>query len=195
MFTGIIEFQGSIEASSAVPGGIRLRIRCPGFGRGLAIGESVAVDGVCLTVTARGAGWFDADISPETSRRTTLGRPGRGRVVNLERPLAATGRLGGHFVQGHVDATAAVRSIRRGGEFTEMAFEAPRALRPFLVEKGSVAVNGVSLTVASLRGGRFTVALIPHTLKETNLSSLKSGSKVNIEVDILAKYVRSFLDR
>ncbi|HXI03370.1 MAG TPA: riboflavin synthase, partial [Candidatus Saccharimonadales bacterium] len=152
-------------------------------------------NGTCLTVIAADADGVHMDVSPETVRVTSLAGLKRGSLVNLERPVRADARMGGHFVQGHVDATAAVRSIRRGGEFTEMAFEAPRALRPFLVEKGSVAVNGVSLTVASLRGGRFTVALIPHTLKETNLSSLKSGSKVNIEVDILAKYVRSFLDR
>jgi riboflavin synthase len=193
MFTGIIEWMGSIGRSSPVPGGTKVRIECRGFGGRLSTGESVAVDGVCLTVIARGAHWFEAEISPETARRSTLGRLRAGRIVNLERPLPATGNVGGHFVQGHVDVVSTVRSVRKSGGFTEMTIQSARGYGSYLVEKGSVAVNGVSLTVASVRKGAFTVALIPHTLEMTNLSRLRPGSPVNIEVDILAKYVRSFL--
>jgi riboflavin synthase len=193
MFTGIIEWMGSIGRSSPVPGGTKVRIECRGFGGRLSTGESVAVDGVCLTVIARRAHWFEAEISPETARRSTLGRLRAGRIVNLERPLPATGNVGGHFVQGHVDVVSTVRSVRKRGGFTEMTIQSARGYGSYLVEKGSVAVNGVSLTVASVKKGAFTVALIPHTLEMTNLSRLRPGSTVNIEVDILAKYVRSFL--
>lgn len=195
MFTGIIEHLGTIEETGKVPGGIRVRIGCRGLAGGLAPGDSVAVDGVCLTVTERTGRWFEAEISPETARRSTLDRLRAGRPVNLERPLAASGRLGGHFVQGHVDATTRVRSVRRQGGFIEIAFDAPAGLRRYIVEKGSISINGVSLTVASLRGGAFTIALIPHTLRMTNLSRLRAGSRVNVEVDILAKYVESLTAR
>lgn len=195
MFTGIIEQLGVVEEVATVPGGRRLRIGCRVQGEPLERGESIAVDGVCLTVTSLGQGWFEADVGPETARRTTLGRAGAGREVNLERPLRAGGRLGGHIVQGHVDATTALHSIGRKGEFTEMTFRTPPALRGYLVEKGSVAINGVSLTVASLRRGSFTIALVPHTLKATNLSRLRVGSRVNVEADILAKYVESLARR
>lgn len=193
MFTGIIESLGTIEETGRVPGGTRVRIGCAELSGSLAVGDSIAIDGVCLTVTASTSRWFEAEISPETGRRSTLGRLRAGRVVNLERPLAAGGRLGGHFVQGHVDGTCAVRSLARQGDFVEMTLETPRNLRRYVVEKGSISVNGVSLTVASLRGGVFTVALIPHTLKMTNLSRLRAGSRVNLEVDILAKYVESLV--
>lgn len=193
MFTGIIEATGRIGRITRIPGGSRLRIESAGYGAELSLGDSVAVDGVCLTVVARSRGWFDAEISPETARRTTLGRARAGRRVNLERPLAASGRLGGHFVQGHVDGTAPVQSVRRSREFVEMDFAVPAGLRRYMVEKGSVAVNGVSLTIAALKRGAFTVALIPHTLDATNLSGLRAGTPVNIEVDILAKYVKALL--
>lgn len=193
MFTGIIEATGRIGRFARTPGGSRVRITSPGYGSGLSPGESVAVDGACLTVTARGRDWFEADISPETARRTTLGRARAGRCVNLERPLAASGRLGGHFVQGHVDTTARVLSLRRRREFAEMVIACPAALRGYLVEKGSVAVNGVSLTVASLTRTAFTAALIPHTLEATNLSDIRAGSAVNLEADILAKYIKALM--
>jgi len=195
MFTGIIEEVGRIRSILRREGALRAKVFRPNSRKDLATGDSVAVDGVCLTVVARGTNWFEAEISAETCRRSTLGAARPGREVNLERPLAATGRLGGHFVQGHVDATGSVRSVRREGAFVEMVFRYPAALRGLLVEKGSVAVNGVSLTIASLTGATFTVALVPHTLKVTNLGVLKPADAVNIEVDVLAKYVRALLDR
>src|SRR6266850_2237558 len=195
MFTGIIEEVGRVQSAVRRRGALRVRIHRPGSQRDLARGDSIAVDGVCLTVVARGRDWFEAEVSPETCRRSTLGAARAGRSVNLERPLAASGRLGGHFVQGHVDASGSVRSIRRAGAFVEMAFGYPAALRGLLVEKGSIAVNGVSLTIASMTSTAFTAALIPHTLEGTNLGTLKPSDAVNLEVDILAKYVRALLDR
>jgi riboflavin synthase len=194
MFTGIVEAVGRVERVGRVSGGTSARVGCPARGFELEVGGSVAVDGVCLTVTARGPGWFEAAISPETARRSTLGGLRPGRRVNLERPLAASGRLGGHFVQGHVDATARVRSVRRAGAFVTMTVAAPAALRPYLVEKGSVALNGVSLTVAAAGRTGFSAALVPHTLSATNLSELRAGDAVNVEVDVLAKYVKALLD-
>jgi riboflavin synthase len=195
MFTGIIEEIGRIQSVSRQRGALRARVLRPDSRKDLDEGDSIAVDGVCLTVVARGPDWFEAEISPETCRRSTLGAARAGRKVNLERPLAASGRLGGHFVQGHVDATGTVRSIRGEGAFVEMAFRYPAKLRGLLVEKGSIAVNGVSLTIASLTSTAFTVALIPHTLDVTNLGVLRPADAVNLEVDILAKYVRALLDR
>lgn len=195
MFTGIVEEVGRIRSAVRRRGGLRAKVGCPGFKEAFKVGESVAVDGVCLTVVARGSGWFEAEISPETCRRSTLGSARAGRRVNVERPLAAAGRLGGHFVQGHVDATGSVQSIRREGAFTEMSFRYPAALRGLVVEKGSIAVDGVSLTVASTSPSSFTVALIPHTLGETNLGERRVGDQVNLEADVLAKYVRALLER
>jgi len=194
MFTGIIEGLGGIEKLTRVPGGLRARILWPRAAGDLALGDSVAVDGVCLTVVARARNWFEADVSPETLKRTTLGSLRAGARVNLERPLAASGRLGGHFVQGHVDGKGKMKSVRRAHDFSEMTFSYPAAWRGMLVEKGSVAVNGVSLTVAGLTKREFKVALIPHTLKLTNLGGLKPGAAVNLEVDILAKYVKALLE-
>jgi len=195
MFTGIVEAVGRIDKVGRVPGGATVRIGCPGFGEEMKPGESVAVDGVCLTVVSRGPGWFEAEVSPETARRSTLAEARAGRRVNLERPLRASSRLGGHFVQGHVDATGTVRSVGRRGAFVEMTIAHPASLRGFLVEKGSIGVNGVSLTIASLARGAFKVSLVPHTLTWTNLSDLRAGSAVNLEVDILAKYVKALLRR
>ncbi len=195
MFTGIIECVGRIEKITRRAGSARARIACGGLGSGLSTGDSIAVDGVCLTVVARGTGWFESDISPETARRSTLGGARRGMRINVERPLAASGRLGGHFVQGHVDATGKVAGVAGRGGFLEMSISYPASLRGLLVEKGSIAVNGVSLTIAGLDRGAFKVALIPHTLKVTNLSALGVGDAVNLEADILAKYVRALLDR
>jgi riboflavin synthase len=195
MFTGIVEAVGRIDRIGKVPGGSSARVSCPGYGEDLRPGDSIAVDGVCLTVTARGSGWFEAEISPETAKRSTLGGARPGRRVNLERPLAASARLGGHFVQGHVDARGTVKSVRRTGRFVEMTIAHPASLKGYLVEKGSVGVNGVSLTVASAGPRGFKVALIPHTLDGTNLSDLRSGDTVNLEADILAKYVEAILKR
>jgi riboflavin synthase len=193
MFTGIIERLGEIRRTAAIPGGRRIRVQCKGFGSGLGPGDSIAVDGTCLTVVSRARDWFEAELSSETCKRTTLGAVRQGHGVNLERPLKASDRLGGHFVQGHVDARTVVKAVSRQADFIEMTFVLPPSLRGMLVEKGSVAVNGVSLTVSSINKSAFSVALIPHTLEVTNLSKLRRGSTVNLEVDILAKYVRALV--
>ena len=194
MFTGMIEGLGEISKLARIPGGVRLRILWPGEGARLGLGDSLAVDGTCLTVVARGRDWFEADVSPETLKRTTLRSAGVGWRVNLERPLAAAGRLGGHFVQGHVDGTGKVRSVKKTAGFAEMTITHPAGWRGLLVEKGSVAVNGVSLTVAGVAREAFRVALIPHTMKLTNLGGLRPGAVVNLEIDILAKYVKSLME-
>lgn len=188
MFTGIVEEVGRIAARD----GLRLTVAC-GFGD-LGIGDSVAVNGVCLTVTELEAGTFAAELSEETLARTSLGALVEGSPVNLERPVPAGGRLGGHVVQGHVDATGTVKALDPQEGSVVMWIEAPAALRRYLVGKGSVAVDGVSLTVAGLQDGAFSLALIPHTLTATTLSSKAPGDIVNLEVDILAKYVESLLE-
>ncbi|MCW3042290.1 MAG: riboflavin synthase, alpha subunit [Actinobacteria bacterium] len=187
MFTGIIEEVGRVTAA----GGLRLAVSC-GFGD-LGIGDSIAVNGVCLTVMELDAGTFAAELSEETLARTSLGTLTGGSPVNLERPVPVGGRLGGHVVQGHVDGTGTVAALDPQEGSVLMWIEAPRALQRYLVEKGSVAVDGVSLTVAGVRGDAFSVALIPHTLTATTLQSKAPGDAVNLEVDILAKYVESLL--
>ncbi|MGH2717532.1 MAG: riboflavin synthase, partial [Actinomycetota bacterium] len=176
--------------------GLTVRIAC-GFDD-LAIGDSVAVSGTCLTVTFFGGGEFAAELSEETLTRTSLGALAEGSPVNLERPLQAGGRLGGHVVQGHVDGTATVSRIDHRDGSVEIWFCPPAELRRYLVEKGSVALDGISLTVARIAadgdaGGEFSVAVIPHTLRATNLGTRQPGDRVNVEVDILAKYVEALL--
>ena len=190
MFTGIVEEVGRVTSS----GSLRVEIAC-GLGPELGIGDSIAVNGVCLTVTDLPPGRFAAELSEETLSRTSLGVLGAGSPVNLERPVPAGGRLGGHVVQGHVDGTGAVRSLEALQGSVVMWIEPPGGLQRYLVEKGSVAVDGVSLTVAGLQDGAFSVALIPHTLAATTLSGKVPGDIVNLEVDILAKYVESLLKR
>ena len=151
------------------------------------------MNGACLTVTARRATRFTVDISPETLRRTTLGRLVPGTRVNLERALRLGDRLGGHVVQGHVDGVGRLEAIRPNGDWLAYRFSAPRALAPYLVEKGSIAVDGVSLTVYACRGGSFTVALIPHTLAETTLGARKPGDRVNLEADVLLKHIATMV--
>jgi riboflavin synthase len=187
VFTGIVEEVGRVAGRA----GLRLEVAC-GL-PDLAIGDSIAVNGVCLTVMALTEGTFAAELSEETLARSALGSLNGGSAVNLERPVPAGGRLGGHVVQGHVDGTGTVASVDPQAGSLAMWIEAPAALRRYLVEKGSVAVDGVSLTVAGLRDGAFSVALIPHTLTATTLSTKAAGDVVNLEVDILAKYVESLL--
>ena len=200
MFTGIITELGTIlEPPVKEKGGWRVRIDAPLTARGLAIGGSVAVDGVCLTAVAVRRKGFTVQVVAETARRSTFGTPrfARGGVrVNLERPLRASAELGGHFVQGHVDAMARVSSLKRADQEVALSLETPRIIAGLIVEKGSIAINGVSLTVASLSGGRkphFTVALIPHTMELTNLGCLDKGDHVNLEADILGKYIQALL--
>jgi riboflavin synthase len=187
MFTGIVETVGTVAEISGA------RVRLKSDLDDLAVGESVAVNGVCLTVVEPDGGSFSADISEETARRTSLGALETGSPVNLERAMAAGGRFGGHVVQGHVDSVGQVSEIRQLAGSVEMHFSLPPELERYLVEKGSVTVEGVSLTVASLGPGRFSVALIPHTLQSTTLGTKLPGDPVNIEVDVLAKYVERLL--
>jgi riboflavin synthase len=188
MFTGLIEAVGHVDQVVRTDTGIRLGVRT-GLAAELTDGESVSVNGVCLTVAELAAGMFAADIGPETARVTTLGGLQPGQSVNLERALRADGRFGGHFVQGHVDGLGTVRELRAegGAHWLKVGYSA--VLAPYLVTKGSVAVEGVSLTVAALDGDHFDVMIIPFTWAHTNLGSLEVGSPVNLECDVVGKYV------
>ena len=186
MFTGLIEFIGEVARVETRPAGQRLHLRTP---LAVAAGESVAVNGVCLTVTPSGADGVHADIGPETARVTTLGSLRPGERVNLERAMRADSRFGGHFVQGHVDGTGTVRAVRPDGDAYWITIAFAEELAPYLIRKGSIAVDGVSLTVADLRDGEFDVMIIPFTWVHTNLSALVPGSRVNLECDMVGKYV------
>jgi riboflavin synthase len=188
MFTGLVEAIGEITEVKPTPGGFRLRLSTS-LAPDLANGDSIAVNGVCLTVVAVDPQGVHLDVSPETARVTTLGAVRRGSVVNLERPLRADARLGGHFVQGHVDATATVDYVRQDGDSYWLTIVFAAALGPYIVRKGSIAVNGVSLTVAGVDDRRFDVQIIPYTWTHTNFHGLKAGDTVNLECDILGKYV------
>jgi riboflavin synthase len=188
MFTGLIESTGTVRALAPVDGGQRLTIDTP-LGAVLAPGDSVATNGVCLTVVAHDDGSWSADVSPETLRVTALGRLVPGASVNLERPLAVGSRLGGHFVQGHVDGTGRVVSVHPEGEFYRVRVSFPPSLAPYFIEKGSVAVDGISLTVASLGDTTFDVQIIPHTWTATTLRHTQPGDLVNLECDMVGKYV------
>lgn len=194
MFTGLVEETGIITTRREIADGLRLVIRASLVLAALRLGESIAVSGVCLTVVERDGDTFAVDCSPETLRRTTLGELGVGSPVHLERPLAADGRFGGHFVQGHVDGTGRVLWQRREGDSLLVAYSAPAGVAPYLVPKGSVTVDGVSLTVVDCSPTQFTVALIPHTLAVTRFDRLTIGDRVNLEADILAKYVAKALE-
>ncbi|HZP40699.1 MAG TPA: riboflavin synthase [Candidatus Binatia bacterium] len=195
MFTGIIEVVGRVVDVRRGGSGAALTIATPRRLPRLALGESIAVNGACLTVTRRAGTGFTVDVSPETLRRTTLGGFRAGTRVNLERALRFGDRLGGHVVQGHVDGTGRLERIAPDGAWVAYRFSAPAHLAPYLVEKGSIAVDGVSLTVFDCRGGRFTVALIPHTLAKTTLGKLRPGDAVNLEADVLLKHVAAMLRR
>jgi riboflavin synthase len=192
MFTGIVEQLGSVMLAERGHDGMRLVIDT-GPLDGVEVGDSLAVSGVCLTAVSAEPGRVTVDVVRETLERTTLGDLARGDPVNLERPMAANGRFDGHIVQGHVDGVGVVTSIVEEGEGQRMTVEVPKSLHRYLVEKGSITVDGVSLTVASLTGDGFEVALIPHSLEVTTLGLRKTGEKVNLEVDVLAKYVERLL--
>ena len=196
MFTGIVIERGRLIADPAPSGqgGVRLEIgMSPELAARLAIGDSLAVAGVCLTITDKDTDQIAVELSPETLSRTTLGALRSGDAVNLEPALRMGDPLGGHWVQGHVDSTAHVVDRRDLTDHRELAFSIPPDLEPLLVEKGSVTVDGVSLTVSALLPDRFEVALIPHTLDVTTLSDLATGDRVNLEVDVLGKYVHRIL--
>jgi len=191
MFTGIVRERGRVASMQQGPEGLRLDIDAPETASQLGIGDSVSVSGACLTATEVANGSFAVTAVQETLDRTTLGRLATGAEVNLETATRAGDPLGGHFVQGHVDAVGRVTTFEDGRLWVEAA---PEILR-YCVEKGSIAVDGVSLTIAGLRDGAFEVALIPHTLEVTTLGTLEPGDEVNLEVDVLAKYVERLIDR
>lgn len=190
MFTGIITDIGSVAAVE-MRGDMRARIACNYDMTGVDLGASIACDGVCLTVVAKGADWFDVDISAETLDKTSIGANGWpvGHRINLERALRVGDELGGHIVSGHVDGVARIIEMRLEGDSLRLTFEAPAGLARFIAPKGSVALNGTSLTVNEVQGNRFGVNLIPHTQEVTTWGGVKVGEAVNLEIDTLARYV------
>ena len=196
MFTGIIEHLGKVASLTANGEGGKLRIDltgAPQIAAEMKQGDSIAVNGCCLTVVEFGKKHFAADLSGETLRRTSLGEKKPGDPVNLERPLAAGARLGGHFVQGHVDGAGRVTALTPEGENWWLSVEVPEDLRRYVAKKGSISIEGVSLTVARWHDGVASIAIIPFTYQHTNIHALRTGDAVNLEVDILAKYVESLL--
>ena len=191
MFTGLVETTGQLRTRTRRGTGFRVEI-ATSLGP-LSLGESVSVNGACLTVVDQDSSGFAADVSAETHERTTLGALAVGDPVNLERALAAGDRLGGHLVTGHVDGVATVAELSKEGDATRVLVEAPRDLLPFIAEKGSVALDGVSLTVNRVQGTRFELMLIPHTLAVTTLRTLSAGRRLNLEVDLVARYVVRYL--
>ena len=188
MFTGLVEAVGELIERKPTSGGLRLRVASP-LASELSPGDSLAVNGVCLTVILAEAGEIHADIGPETVRVTTLGTLGRGSQLNLERPLRLDSRLGGHFVQGHVDTTGYVEELRADTDSHWLTVSFPRELAPFLVHKGSIAVDGISLTIAGLGVDRFDVQVVPYTMTHTNLGRAELRDRVNLEADMVGKYV------
>lgn len=193
MFTGIIQEIGTVVQARAVAGGMELAVEATAA-ESSRIGDSIAVNGACLTVAKLDERVFYADVSPETLVKTTLGAFRPGIKVNIELPLAAGERFGGHFVQGHVDTVGTVVEKRNEGAFVVMGFSAPQEFMRYLVPKGSVAVDGISLTVIDLEETLFRVSLIPHTLEVTTLGMVSIGDKVNLEADMIGKYVYEYLN-
>ena len=188
MFTGLVESVGRIAECQPVPAGVRLRIETP-LASELTPGDSLAVNGVCLTVTSNDAREVHADVGPETLRVTTLGRLTADSLVNLERPLRADSRFGGHFVMGHVDGTGIIEALQAEADFSWITIRFPGQLAPYFIPKGSIAIDGISLTVARLGDDRLDVMIIPFTLQHTNLKNAKAGDPVNLECDMVGKYV------
>ncbi len=193
MFTGLIEELGEIRSISKKGNSMRLSIAAHKIMTDLAIGDSIAINGICLTVTDFASGRFSVDVMPETVSRTSLNGLKVGSKINLERAMAADGRFGGHFVSGHIDGVATLLAKKSIDNAEIFKFKFAAELQKYLVPKGSIAVDGISLTIADLGVNEFTVSIIPHTLRETNLADLELGDQVNLEVDMLAKYVESIL--
>jgi riboflavin synthase len=191
MFTGIIKDVGRVGAVTRRQGGLRLRVQFSNTAEftNLSVDESVSINGACQTVVAHGEGWFEVDTVEETLAKTTLGSLHHGSLVNLERAVRPMDRLGGHFVLGHVDCAARVQEIRELGSSRELWIAFPEAYSPFIVSAGSITIDGISLTVAKLDVQLFAVAVIPFTFSHTTINELKAGSQVNLEFDILGKYV------
>ncbi|HEX6145840.1 MAG TPA: riboflavin synthase [Acidimicrobiia bacterium] len=192
MFTGIVEYRGSATGVEKGAGGMRLSVET-GPLDGIEVGDSISVNGVCLTAVEVEPGRVTVDVVPETLDRSTLGSIARGDPVNLELPMRADGRFGGHVVQGHVDGVGEVMAVEPEGDGMRMRLTVPGQLTRYMVEKGSITVDGVSLTIAALDGDEMEIALIPHSLQMTTLGLRTVGEKVNLEVDVLAKYVESLL--
>ncbi len=194
MFTGIIQAVGKIAAIESRGGDARLRIQSGKLDMaGVRLGDSIAVSGVCLTAVEHSASEFSADVSGETLSRTTLGHLRAGDPVNLEKALTLATPLGGHLVSGHVDGVGTVASRREDGRSVRFGFRVPETLAKYIAEKGSICVDGVSLTVNAVQGAEFEVNLVPHTLQETTLHRLQAGTEVNLEVDILARYLERLM--
>jgi riboflavin synthase len=193
VFTGIVEERGEVVAVEQLPNAARLTVAGAVVTADAKHGDSIAVNGVCLSAAALENGWFVADAMNETLDRSSLGDLAPGAEVNLELPLRAGDRLGGHVVQGHVDGVGRIASMTDDGFARRIEIEAPAQVLRYVIEKGSIAVDGVSLTVAAVLSGSFTVSLIPETLQRTNLGSAEPGDKVNLEVDVLAKYVEKLM--
>jgi len=188
MFTGLVEAVGELVERKPTSGGFRLRIASR-LAPELSPGDSLAVNGVCLTVIMAEQEEIHADVGPETVRVTTLGSLPRGGAVNLERPLRADSRFGGHFVQGHVDAIGHIEELRADAEFHWLTVSFPSQLAPYIVHKGSIAVDGISLTVAGLGGDRIDIQVVPYTMTHTNLGRVQIRDRVNLECDMIGKYV------
>jgi len=195
MFTGIIKEVGKVRDLSSFAGGKKISIQATKTVQGIEIGESIAVNGACLSVTKILDNSFEAQAVKETLQRSNLSKLRKGSMVNLERPLQASDRFDGHFVQGHIDGTGKFIARKEAGDSALLKFSIPSDLSKYTVEKGSIALNGVSLTIAKKEGQVITISVIPLTLKDTNLDQLSRGDQVNIEVDILAKYVESSLGK
>ena len=189
MFTGIVEEIGTVQTITDR----RIKVLSSTVIEGSKIGDSIAVNGVCLTVTKMDKTFFEADISPETLKVTTLGELKSGSSVNLERALTLNSRLGGHIVSGHIDSVGRITKLSKNGSFYELEVELDSKEEKYVAKKGSIAINGISLTVADVYKNRVIVAVIPHTFENTNLKTLTQGDYVNIETDILAKYIEKFL--
>jgi riboflavin synthase len=195
MFTGLIEELGAVRCIEAVNAGTRMQISAPQCAGDVRVGDSVAVNGCCLTVYAKDGERLVFDLLRETVERTNLNRLQDGSRVNLERALRADARLGGHFVQGHIDCTAAIISFEQRGADYRLELELPRDFAQYIARKGSIAIDGISLTVAEILPQSFAVWIIPHTKQHTNLHSARAGDLVNLEFDVLAKYVERMLGR
>ncbi len=193
MFTGIVESLGQVASLQSVGGDVRLRISTDLDMSDVHLGDSIATNGICLTVTAWGSSWYEADVSRESLNRSTLGQWQVGQAVNVEKAMLPTTRFGGHIVSGHVDAVGEITVVREDARSIYYEVTAPAEIAKYLAEKGSVTVDGISLTINHLRGSVISLNLIPHTADRTNIGTWKTGAKVNLEVDVLARYIERLM--